>query len=210
MDRIQPNFKQAFTVHRAKSPRFRNTNTSSQNQPSHASLFFENVYNKTRELHWNRVRIPLGILIFNLFLIQTICTGSDSWLTMNHVHRQGIFKVCYQTSQSMECSAYHVTPGYLVPIQALMVIGVFVYIGAFVCYLFMLYSDKPLSSVVTGILALNVVLNMIGLVLFTDANRGVVMRTEMSWGWGYVVAWVGTSIAIFTAAFALLDERYKD
>ena len=91
----------------------------------------------------------------------------------------------------------------------MMVVAIFFYIGAFVYFCFMLRTGYLPSSVLTGILGLNVVLVTSSLVLFTDENRFVVANTRMTWGWGYVVAWIENIITVITAALALLDERYS-
>ena len=205
------NKSQASNARRVDPPPKRRgfTTTADRNFFTRGVNFFQSARQKFMALHWNRVRIPLGILIITLFLLQAISTGSTSWLTLSDIHRQGIFQVCYQSSGGIECSAYEKLPGYLVAVQALMMVAVFVYIGAFVYYFFMLYTGKLLSSVLTGILALNVVLVMSSLVLYTDENRGVVAKTQMTWGWGYAIAWVDVFVTIITAVVAMLDERYS-
>ena len=181
--------------------------------------FVSSAFRKFITLHWTPIRVVIGILVFALLIMQGICTTSMSWINMNEVYRQGLFKMCYHTfgheisgkaesSSKTLCTDVPESLDYLSSTQSLMIVGILVYLTGFVYYLFMLYTRWLLSSVLTAVLAFNVVLITTALILFTDANRAAVTDTDLVWGWAYIVTWFNVIVTMVTAALAFLDEKF--
>ncbi|XP_066932405.1 p53 apoptosis effector related to PMP-22-like [Clytia hemisphaerica] len=151
----------------------------------------------------------VGVLIacVAVFILLSASTGGSGWMTsgtgggkLNY----GLFSLCGTNS----CASYG---SVLYPenkwraTQGFMVLSVLVSLGAAICGIILMISDKVQAKIIAILLMIAFVLSTIGLAIFTDIKEE--NYKNLDYGWAYGFGWVGALAALGVGVAVFLTNR---
>ncbi|XP_066925530.1 p53 apoptosis effector related to PMP-22-like [Clytia hemisphaerica] len=152
----------------------------------------------------------VGVLIacFAVFILLSASTGGIGWMTTGTSEKganYGLFSGCSTNS----CFSY----GSNIPgpenkwraTQGFMVLSVLVSLGATICGIILMISDKVQPKIIAILLVIAFVLATISLAIFTDIKEEYYKK--MDYGWAYGFGWVGALAGLGVGVVVFLTKR---
>ena len=134
-------------------------------------------------------------------------TGGKVWIRLKLngviVSEQGLWKGCALN----ECSSLKPIPDWLKAVRAFAIISILVCIAAILIAILGIFNEKVKGPFATIFFFAAAVCMVIALAIYTDKADQIVSKPGVSYGWSYVVGWIGALGACVSGIVGILAER---